>query len=100
MRRRLPQWAMTKSVIVCVAMLVSGCEAQVWGAPPDAENTPQAPVVAPNLPEQPPAQPTASLDGLDVRVRQATADAAKSGADIETVVLDRDTGQIVSNGDN
>jgi hypothetical protein len=96
---------MTGTAIVCAALLVSGCEAQVWGAPPAAENTPQAPVVAPQaslpmLPEQPPAQPTASLDGLDARVRQATADAAKSGADIETVVLDRDTGQTVSNGDN
>ena len=30
--------------------------------------------------------------------RQATADAAKAGADITTTVLDRNTGQIVSNG--
>ncbi|MGY4646928.1 serine hydrolase [Mycobacterium sp. URHB0021] len=94
MRRRRPRWAMTRMTLVCVALLVSGCEAQVWGTPPAAENTPQAPV----RPEAPPGQPTASLDGLDARVRQATADAAKSGADIETVVLDRNTGQIVSNG--
>ena len=96
MRRRLPKWAMTRTTILCVALFMSGCEAQVWGTPPAAENTPQAPV----LPEAPPAQPTASLDGLDGRVRQATADAAKSGADIETVVLDRNTGQMVSNGTN
>ena len=38
--------------------------------------------------------------GLDARVRQATADAAKSAAYIETVVLDRKTDQIVSNGAN
>jgi len=105
MRRRLPRWAMTTIAVVCVAVLVNGCEAQVWGAPPAAESTPQATVVAPQaslpvLPEAPPAQPTASSDGLDARVRQATADAAKSGAHIETVVLDRDTGQIVSNGVN
>ena len=105
MRRRLPKWAMTRMAIVCVALLVNGCEAQVWGTPPTAENTPQATVVAPqaSLPEQPqapPAQPSAPLAGLDGRVRQATADAAKSGADIETVVLDRATDQIVSNGDN
>jgi hypothetical protein len=105
MRQRLPRWAMTRIAVVCVALLVSGCEAQVWGSPPATENTPQAPVVAPQaslpvLPEAPPAQPPTSFDGLDARVRQATADAAKSGADIETVVLDRDTGQIVSNGDN
>ena len=97
--------AMTRMAIVCVALLVNGCEAQVWGTPPAAENTPQAPVVAPQaslpaLPEAPPDQPAAPLDGLDARVRQATADAAKSGADIDTVVLDRNTGQIVSNGAN
>ncbi|MGB5149913.1 MAG: serine hydrolase [Mycobacterium sp.] len=97
MRRRLPQWAMTRMAIGCAALLVTGCEAQVWGAPSAAENAPQAPVLAPLAP---PAQPTASLDGLDARVRQATADAAAAGADIDTVVLDRDTGQIVSSGAN
>ena len=105
MRRRLPKWAMTRMAIVCVALLVNGCEAQVWGAPPTAENTTQDTAVAPEasppvLPEAPPTQTAAPLDGLDARVRQATADAAASGADIETVVLDRNTGQIVSNGDN
>ncbi|MCV7154970.1 hypothetical protein H7I57_28075 [Mycobacterium pyrenivorans] len=91
--------------IVCVALLVNGCAAPVWGTPPAAENTPPASVVAPQaslpaLPEAPPAPPAAPFDGLDARVRQATADAAASGADIETVVLDRNTGQIVSNGAN
>ena len=105
MRRRLPKWAMTRMAIVCVALLVNGCAAQVWGAPPTAENTTQDTAVAPEasppvLPEAPPTQMAAPLDGLDARVRQATADAAASGADIETVVLDRNTGQIVSNGDN
>jgi hypothetical protein len=105
MRRRLPKWAMTRMAIVCVALLVNGCEAQVSGTPPAAESTPRATVVAPQaslpvLPEAPPAQPAAPFDGLDARVRQATADAAESGADIETVVLDRNTGQIVSNGAN
>jgi flavin-binding protein dodecin len=98
MRRQLPKWAMTSMGIVCVALLVNGCEAQVWGAPPAAEDTPQASLAV--LPEAPPVQPTAGLDGLDARVRQATADAAKSGANIEVVVLDRNTGQIVSNGVN
>jgi CubicO group peptidase (beta-lactamase class C family) len=105
MRRRLPNRAMTRLAIICSALLVNGCEAQVWGTPPAAENTPQATVAAPQaslpaLPEAPPAQPTAPLDGLDARIRQATADAAESGATIETVVLDRNTGQIVSNGAN
>jgi hypothetical protein len=104
MRRRLPKWAMTRMAIVGVALLVNGCEAQVWGAPPTVENTPRAPEAAPAslavLPAAPPGQPTASFDGLDARVRQATADAAKSGAVIETVVLDRTTGQTVSSGAN
>jgi CubicO group peptidase (beta-lactamase class C family) len=92
---------MTGMAIVCVALLVNGCEAQVWGAPPAAETTPQAPPPSlPVLPEAPPGQSAAPFDGLDARVRQATADAAKSGADIETVVLDRNSGQIASNGDN
>ena len=52
------------------------------------------------LPEAPPDEPAATFDGLDARARQATADAAKAGADITTTVLDRNTGQIVSNGNN
>jgi hypothetical protein len=86
-----------------VALLVNGCEAQVWGTPPAPDNTPQATAAAPQappsaLPEAPPAQSAAPFDGLDDRVRQAVADAADSGADIETVVMDRQTGQIVSDG--
>jgi len=106
MHLRLPKSTATRMAVVCVAaLLVSSCEAQVWGSPPPTQNTPQAPAVTPQaslpaLPEAPPGPPTATLDGLDVRIRQATADAAKSGADIEAVVLDRDTGQQVSNGSN
>jgi hypothetical protein len=88
---------MTGLAIVGVALLVNGCEARVWGAPPSAENTSQATAVAPAA--SPPARPAAApLAGLDARVRQAIANAAASGADIETVVLDRTTGQIVSEG--
>ena len=97
MRQRLPNRAMMGMAVVCVALLVNGCEAQVWGTPPTAEGTPHAslPALSPA-----PAQAAAPFDGLDARVREATADAAESGADIDTVVLDRDTGQIVSNGAN
>jgi hypothetical protein len=96
---------MASTAVVCSALLLSGCEAQVWGSPPAAEDAPQGPVIAPQapltaLPEAPPAQPAAAFDGLDARVRQATADAAASGADMETVVLDRTTGQTVSGGGN
>lgn len=96
---------MTRMAIVCTVLLVNGCEAQVWGAPPTAESTPPATAAAPQAslpvpPGAPPAQSTARLDGLDARVRQATADAAASGADIKTAVLDRSTGQMVSDGAN
>ena len=99
MRWRLPNRAMTGLAIVGVALLVNGCSATAGGAPPTPENTPVSAPEAP-LPEAPPVQAAPGFDGLDARVRQATADAAKSGANIETVVLDRDTGQIVSNGSN
>jgi len=94
MRRPVRKWVMT--TFVCMALVVNGCEAQVWGAPPVV--TPQAPPSV--LPEAPPSQGGAPFDGLEARIRQATADAAASGARIEAVVMDRDTGQIVSNGAN
>jgi len=68
----------------------------VWGAPP-AHDPPQAPVsVAPKAPAVPPTPPA----GLDDRVRQATAQAAESGADIEAAILDRTTGHFASSGFN
>jgi hypothetical protein len=102
MRKRLSNRAMTGLAIACVALFAMGCEARVSGAPPATENAPMATVAAPQatLPEAPPDDPTAPFDGLDARVRQATADASKSGANIETVVLDRNTGQTISNGNN
>ncbi|WP_029109226.1 serine hydrolase [Mycobacterium sp. URHD0025] len=95
----------TTMAMACVALLVSSCEAQAWGAPPAADNNPHGPVLAPQaplptLPQSPRDESLAPFEGLDARTRQATADAAKSGAAIEMVVLDRDTGQIVSNGAN
>jgi hypothetical protein len=105
MSRRPSKWVMAGAAVGCVALLVPGCDAQVWGTPPDAADTPRAPVVAPQapppaLPAAPPDPVVAPFDGLDARVRQATTDAAKSGAVIETVVLDRTTGQTISNGSN
>ena len=104
MRQRRPRYqAKTAAAIVGVALLVGGCEAQVWGTPPATENVPQATVAPPQapppqLPAAPPAPPTEALNGLDARVAQATSDAAASGADIDVAVLDRDTGQLVSSG--
>ncbi|MGK2867498.1 MAG: serine hydrolase [Mycobacterium sp.] len=104
MRWRLPNRAMAGTALVCAALLTSGCQAQSWGSPPAAENTPQAPIAPqstpPAPPEAPPARPPASFAGLEARVQQATADAATSGADITAVVLDRNTGEIASSGAN
>jgi hypothetical protein len=104
MRRRPSKLVTTISVVVVAVPIVAGCEAKVYGTPPEPA-VPQLTVVAPQgrsapLPEAPPDEPSATFDGLDGRARQATADAAKAGADISAVVLDRNTGQIVSNGNN
>jgi hypothetical protein len=105
MRGRPSSRATAAAAIMIAALVVSGCEARVYGRPPAESDTPQVTIVAPQnnappLPDAPPDQSAAGLDGLDARTRQATADAAKSGADISAVVLDRNTGQIVSNGHN
>lgn len=102
MRRRLSKPAMTCMAIVGVALLVNGSAAPAW-CMPATQDIAQAPVIAPQPPLTPldvDAEPLTPWDGLNARTRQATADAAKSGADIEVVVMDRDTGQIVSNGAN
>src|SRR5258705_7358279 len=93
----------TAAVIIAVPF-ASGCEAKVYGTPPEPVG-PQLTVIAPMgpkapLPEAPPDEPAATFTGLDARTRQATAEAAKSGADITTTILDRNTGQIITNGNN
>jgi hypothetical protein len=95
----------SRLVAVAAAVLaVVGCEARVYGTPPPVNpDAPQLTVVVPQgpmapLPEAPPDEPAASFTGLDARTEQATADAAAKGADITTVVLDRSTGQRVTNG--
>lgn len=62
MRQRLPKWATAGMAAMCVALLVNGCEARVWGTPPAADDTPPATVVTPPatlpvLPAAPPDQP-------------------------------------------
>ena len=55
-------------------------------------------VAAPNAPQD---AAEASFDGLDVRIQQATQQAAdRRGGTISIAVLDRVTGQMVSNGNN
>ena len=82
---------------------MAGCEARVYGTPPVEPSPPPLIVVAPQgplapLPEAPPDEPAAGFEGLDGRTKQATAEAAAKGADLTTAVLDRSTGQQVSNG--
>ncbi|MEN3320686.1 MAG: hypothetical protein V7643_4088 [Mycobacterium sp.] len=104
MRRRPPKLVTATAAVIIAVPLVAGCEAKVYGTPPEPP-APQLTVVAPlgtkaPLPEAPPDEPTATFAGLDLRARQATYEAAKAGADITIVVLDRSTGQIISNGNN
>jgi len=102
--RRWPSTVVASTAVLATATLVvSGCEARVYGTPPDLPDGPQLTVVAPQgsmapLPEAPPDAPAATFTGLDARARQATANAAADGADITVLVFDRNTGQRVSNG--
>ena len=105
MRRRPSSLTTATAAIVSAVLVVAGCEARVYGTPPVDLDAPHLTVVAPQgslapLPEAPPDEPNATFDGLDARTKQASTDAAKAGADISAVVLDRNTDQIVSNGDN
>lgn len=103
MRSRPWRLVKTTAALSIATVALGGCEAQVHGAPPDPDG-PQLTVVAPlgtaaPLPDQPPDQPTASFLGLADRERRATAAAADEGADITAAVLDRNTGELVTNGD-
>ncbi len=102
MRRRPSRLVAVTAVVLALA----ACEARSYGTPPAADPAPPAlTVVAPQgplapLPEAAPDEPASSFDGLDERTEQATADATAKGADITTVVLDRSTGERVTNGNN
>ncbi|MCH9668165.1 MAG: hypothetical protein K0U80_09910 [Actinomycetia bacterium] len=90
------------AAVVVGALILAGCEARVHGSPP-APSAPLLTVVAPlgpmaPLPETPPDAPAAGFAGLPERLGQATAGAAASGATITVAVLDRNTGQFVTNG--
>jgi len=103
MHRRPSTLLMVSAAAVAVVTVVAGCEAKVYGTPPPRPGGPQLTVVAPQgsmapLPEAPPDEPVAAFTGLDARERQATAEAAKAGADITAAVLDRNTGQLITNG--
>jgi beta-lactamase class A len=102
MRGRPSKLVTATAAVVVAVPIIAGCEAKVYGTPPEPAG-PQLTVIAPMgtmapLPEVPPDEPAAAFDGLTVRIQQATDEAAKARADITTTILDRNTGQIVSNG--
>ncbi|HEX2212209.1 MAG TPA: hypothetical protein VHH12_01850 [Mycobacterium sp.] len=104
MPRRPSRLVKATAAIAVAVLIVAGCEAQVHGTPP-APDRPHLTVVAPQgtmapLPEAPPDEPPASFDGLQGRIDAATAEATAAGADISITVLDRNTGQTLSNGNN
>jgi beta-lactamase class A len=104
MGRRPPTLVTATAAIAIVAPLLAGCEAKVYGDTA-ASAGPQLTVIAPMgtkapLPESPPDERAATFAGLDARASQATADAVKAGADVTITVLDRNTGQLVTNGNN
>lgn len=104
--RRRPSILIRATAAVTSAILLAscaGCEARVYGSPGGSPSGPQLTVVPPlaptdDVPELPPDAPTAALAGLETRAAQATAEAAKKGADITYMVLDRETGQRVAGG--
>ena len=105
MYRRPSKLLMVTASLMTVVTVTAGCEAQVYGNPPPNPEAPQLTVVAPlgsmaPLPDAPPDAPAATFRGLADRERQATADAADEGADITAAVLDRNTGQLVTNGND
>ncbi|KUI19551.1 hypothetical protein AU193_12975 [Mycobacterium sp. GA-1285] len=104
MQRRPSPLVKTIAFFAATVLVVAGCEAKVHGKPPHPAG-PHLTVVAPQggsapLPEAAPDEPAASFGGLDARTRQATEKAAEAGADLSIAVLDRNTGVLVSNGNN
>ena len=102
MRRRSRTLVTAGAVVVIAVPIVAGCEAKVYGdtPPPTAA---QWTVVAPvgsngTLSDSSSDVAAATFDGLISREQQATSDAAKAGADISAVVLDRTTNQVIANG--
>jgi hypothetical protein len=100
--RPLPSTVIASTAAVVCAVLVAASEAKVHGAPlPVHQSGPHAfarPMGVSPLPEAPPDASAVGLNGVDVRVSQATQDAGKNGATISMMLQDRVTAQTVSNG--
>ena len=102
MQRRPRRLVRTTAAVMVGTLTLAGCEAHVAGSPP-LPSGPQLTAIAPlgtmaRLPETSPARPAAGFNGLAERERRATDEAGHAGADITVAVLDRNTGQLVTNG--
>lgn len=105
MFRRPSKLLMVTASTVAVVTVAAGCEAKVYGNPPLNPEAPQLTVVAPlgsiaPLPDTPPDEPAATFNGLAQREQLATDEAANAGAEITAAILDRNTGQLVTNGND
>ena len=89
---RLRSTLLPVAAAAMLALSSTGCEAKVFGAPAD----PAPATRSPQAPESPSGVPT--FDGLADRIAHATSDAAADGATLSVAVLDRATGQMLSNG--
>jgi hypothetical protein len=103
MRPRMWRLVRTSVTLSAATLALGGCEAQVYGAPPPGG--PRLTVIAPSgtveaPPAQPPNLPSPTFTGLAERERQATDAAAADGAEITAAVLDRNTGALVTNGND
>ncbi|GFG76534.1 hypothetical protein [Mycobacterium botniense] len=90
------------ATVTAAVLLVSGCEAKVYGVPVRVSATPAATLASPLaraiLPSL--APPDAAFAGLRARIQRATEEAAGDGATISVAVLDRATRQMVANGNS
>lgn len=102
--RRPSRLFTTTAALTVAAATAAGCADPGNTALP-APNGPHLTVVAPlgtmaPLPEAPPDEPPAAFSDLPGRAARATAQAAEAGAQITAAVLDRNTGRLVTNGND
>ncbi|MBY0442766.1 MAG: hypothetical protein K2Q25_11650 [Mycobacteriaceae bacterium] len=89
------------AVIAVIVVSMAGYQAKVYGAPQGVPAKPRTTLISPLVQAIAPpelAQPSATFDGLQERVHQATDEANAHGATLSIAVLDRVTRHLVSNG--
>ncbi|HZQ30483.1 MAG TPA: hypothetical protein VFB19_01965 [Mycobacterium sp.] len=97
---RPPSLVKTATAVLLSAVLVGACVTKAHGATVLHHGHNQVAPMGTSvpIPEFPPSTVGSGFDGLESRVKQATSNAADAGADMSIVILDRHTGQMVSNG--